>query len=85
MVGGLGGSNGVTRLGRRTVGEAAEKPGSAVCFGRRVDDAVALVGVHREPPVTAATTRDERRMRIMIVCGAGGAGREPWPAGGRGS
>ena len=49
MVGGLGGSNGVTRLGRRTVGEAAEKPGSAVCFGRRVDDAVALVGVRREP------------------------------------
>ena len=49
MVGGLGGSNGATRLGRRTVGEAAEKPGSAVCFGRRVDDAVALVGVRREP------------------------------------
>ena len=37
-----------------------------------------------ENPVTA-TTRDERRMRIMIVCGAGGAGREPWPAGGRGA
>ena len=73
MVGGLGGSNGATRLGRRTVGEAAEQPGSAFGCGWRVDDAVALVGVRREPGHGDDEGREEDAHHDCLRRGRSGA------------